>query len=152
MTQVLDSNDKRESIKQQLITRLNSITKANGYSIEPVHISDNMKHWEELSADSFPALLIVGGDEVYSYATNRSIDSSMMPVIVGYVKSEEQSDTQLNALIRAVRSAILGTNKTEAGLAFITYVDRVSTDKGSLRPIAAFEMSLRIIYRDTLIS
>ena len=60
----------RENIIANLETVLGTISQSNSYRTSPALVSRELKHYEELSSDQFPALFVIGGDEIITDATN----------------------------------------------------------------------------------
>ena len=140
--------DKREEIFQDLEDTLKTIKIANGYPIDVELVSRDLQHWEEVPPDRFPALFIVDGDEVLAYETVCTVGSRLRPAVVGYVRKELETSKEIHLLMKSVINA-LRKDLSRGGRAMVTYITEISTDRGSLRPYAAFEMTLEIRYRES---
>lgn len=143
---------KRELIKENIMTELAKIKKSAGYLTDVQVVTDDLKLPDEIEAPNFPWLGFTSADEDYPYATNRDIECVTKPIIIGYVRGEgkESIDKELNRLIYDVRRCLLA-DKRRGENAYMTWINGVITDKGTFGTYAAFEMSLTINYRETLI-
>lgn len=135
----------REQIKQNLLTTLRGILVPGAFDITAKTVSQKLRHWDEIPSVEMPYLCVVSGDEEYPYVTERTIRTRMFPIIWAILKETDELDTELNALIHAVRQAVL-VDKKRNDLATITYIRRTLTDEGVFWPFAVARFELEIEY------
>jgi hypothetical protein len=137
----------REDIAGNIITTLDAVTSP----IELKKITREPFKVEELADPQFPALYITTSDETredfalgdYS-AGKRS--GTIDFIIVGYVKGTETNiDTKRNQLIEVIEET-LDTDRTRGGYAKETKIIEVNSDEGTLYPLGAIRIVVRVFY------
>jgi len=137
----------REDIASNIITTLDAVTTP----IELKKITREPFKVEELADPQFPALYITTSDETredfalgdYS-AGKRS--GTIDFIIVGYVKGTETNiDTKRNQLIEVIEET-LDTDRTRGGYAKETKIIEVNSDEGTLYPLGAIRIVVRVFY------
>jgi hypothetical protein len=137
----------REDIANNIITTLDAVTSP----IELKKITREPFKVEELADPQFPALYITTSDETredfalgdYS-AGKRS--GTIDFIIVGYVKGTETNiDTKRNQLIEVIEET-LDTDRTRGGYAKETKIIEVNSDEGTLYPLGAIRIVVRVFY------
>jgi hypothetical protein len=137
----------REDIASNIITTLDAVTSP----IELKKITREPFKVEELADPQFPALYITTSDETredfalgdYS-AGKRS--GTIDFIIVGYVKGTETNiDTKRNQLIEVIEET-LDTDRTRGGYAKETKIIEVNSDEGTLYPLGAIRIVVRVFY------
>jgi hypothetical protein len=137
----------REDIASNIITTLDAVTSP----IELKKITREPFKVEELADPQFPALYITTSDETredfalgdYS-AGKRS--GTIDFIIVGYVKGTEINiDTKRNQLIEVIEET-LDTDRTRGGYAKETKIIEVNSDEGTLYPLGAIRIVVRVFY------
>ncbi len=137
----------REDIANNIITVLDAVTSP----IEFKKITREPFKVEELADPQFPALYITTSDETredfalgdYS-AGKRS--GTIDFVIVGYVKgSETNIDTKRNELIEVIEEN-LDNDRTRGGYAKETKLIECNSDEGTLFPLGAVRIVIRVFY------
>lgn len=143
--------DKRQDIFGNVKSAFDLITVAGGYNNTIRHTGIGLKHYTELAADKFPALMVAGADERRENVTNTHYKSEMEISVVGYVKSASAHDPAaleqaLNQLIADATKALY-VDHTRGGHSTYTEIGTVLTDKGAFQPYAMFEMLVGVEYR-----
>lgn len=135
----------REDIKQDLLTTLRGMLVPGAFDVTAKTVTTKLRHWSEIPSAEMPYLCLSSGDEDYPYVTERTIRTRMYPIIWAIMKEMEDLDTKQNALIHAVRQAVLA-DKKRSTLATITYIRRTLTDEGVFDPFAVARFELEIEY------
>ena len=135
----------REDIASNLLTVIDAISSPDVKKAtrQPFDI-------DELSDKQYPAVIVQTSEEnredieLGSGAQTRQ--GTIDFVIMGFVKGAEANlDTQRNALIEAIESAV-EADITRNGNAQDTQVIQVETDEGTLFPIGGIRMTIRVLY------
>lgn len=145
--------DTRQEIFENIKAAFALILAANGYNFTIAYADIGYKHFTELPADKFPALMVAGAGEKRGNATNLGFTSEMEVSVVGYVKSSDAYDPavlerDLNRLIADTTKALY-VDPTRGGKSTFTEITGVVTDKGAFQPYAMFEMMVQVEYRAT---
>lgn len=143
--------DKREEIFDNVKSAFDLILAASGYTANIGYTGVGVKHFTEIPADKFPALMVAGADERRENVTNTHFKSEMELSVIGYVRSSDAHDpaaleTALNNLIADVTKALY-VDHTRGGHSTYTEIGTILTDKGAVQPYAMFEMLVGVEYR-----
>ena len=137
----------REDIANNIITTLDAVTTP----IELKKITREPFKVEELADPQFPALYITTSDETREdfslgdYSAGKRAGTIDF-IVVGYVKgSETNIDTKRNELIEVIEET-LDTDRTRGGYAKETKVIEVNSDEGTLYPLGAIRIVVRVFY------
>lgn len=137
----------REDIASNIITTLDAVTTP----IELKKITREPFKVEELADPQFPALYITTSDETREdfalgdYSAGKRAGTIDF-IIVGYVKgSETNIDTKRNQLIEVIEET-LDTDRTRGGYAKETKIIEVNSDEGTLYPLGAIRIVVRVFY------
>ena len=137
----------REDIAGNIITVLDAVTTP----IEFKKITREPFKVEELADPQFPALYITTSDETREdfalgdYTAGKRA-GTLDFVIVGYVKgSETNIDAKRNELIEVVEET-LDNDRTRGGFAKETKLIEVNSDEGTLYPLGAVRIVIRVFY------
>lgn len=137
----------REDIAGNIITVLDAVTTP----IEFKKITREPFKVEELADPQFPALYITTSDETREdfalgdYTAGKRAGTVDF-VIVGYVKgSETNIDAKRNELIEVVEET-LDNDRTRGGFAKETKLIEVNSDEGTLYPLGAVRIVIRVFY------
>jgi len=135
-----------------VIAALTAITTTNGYKTTVVTVSENLRHWEELNFDEFPAIFPIDADEMKQMGaifggTTNDMEGHLTVIVTCMVHSHtNDTRTARTNLIRDVEKAIMA-NSTLAGLDIMTLPRRVVTDKGNIPNYSVWDQEFEIIYR-----
>lgn len=137
----------RESIAENIVTTLEAMTtpvKAKKVTREPFDFN-------KLSAAQFPALLIRTSNETRNDSSiGGSIGNRMGELeyeIVGYVQSKN-IDKARNELIESIEEK-LDEDRTRGGYALDTQIISIEVDEGSIDPVGAIIVTVRVMYNFT---
>jgi len=137
----------RESIAENIVTTLEAMTtpvKAKKVTREPFDFN-------KLSAAQFPALLIRTSNETRNDSSiGGSIGNRMGELeyeIVGYVQSKN-IDKARNELIESIEEK-LDDDRTRGGYALDTQIISIEVDEGSIDPVGAIIVTVRVMYNFT---
>jgi len=139
---------KREDIAANIITVLDAVTSPIEFkklSREPFNPE------EDLSNLQFPAMYISTGDETredFSLGATASGKRSgtIDFVIIAFVKGTDANiDTKRNELIEVIEET-LDSDRTRGGNALETKIIEVSSDEGTLYPLGAVRIVVRVLY------
>lgn len=149
-------SSKRETILEYFRTYFaGEIKTANGYNFTLGLVSRDLKNFDELNEDAYPALFVISGDEDLSGDANTMLYRLMRPIIVGYVRATDRDSslsTETNKLIEDVINAMyknwttimVGTN------ARLIKFTNIYTTKSLAYPFEAFELHIEITYTHEL--
>ena len=140
----------RENIANNIITVLDAVSSP----IEFVKITREPFKVEELSDKQFPALYITTSDEsredfaLGDYSAGKRAGTIDF-IVVGYVKGAETNiDTKRNQLIEVIEET-LDTDRTRGGNAKETKIIETNSDEGTLYPLGAIRIVVRVFYEFT---
>lgn len=143
--------DRRWLVLENIKEAFSLITEAGGYNFDIGYNDIGLKHFTEIPADQFPALMVAGADERRGNGTNRTFTSEMRISIAGYVRSSDArnpriAERDLSRLIADLTKAVY-VDPTRGGHSTFTEVESINTDKGFIQPFAGFEMIVVVDYR-----
>ena len=142
------------SLRENIATNIISVLDAVTSPIELKKITREPFKVEELSDKQFPALYITTGDEIREDFTLGDTASGKRSgtidyVLVGYVKGTETNlDTKRNQLIEVIEET-LDADRKRSGNAIETKIVDVSSDEGTLYPLGAVRIVVRVLYEFT---
>ena len=142
----------RHQIMDAVIAALEGITEVNGYETTVKTVSENLRHWEEMDFNEFPACFPIDADEIKEARTIGAMLGRLTVIVTCMVQAHDNVTRQARTdLIRDVEKAIV-TNSTLAGLDLLTMPRRVVTDKGNIPNYSVWDQEFEIAYpydRDT---
>lgn len=146
------ANSTRKRILDDIKTTLAAITTGGGYNFTVGGAQRGYRHFNSVPEDAFPYACIAGADEKRRNVTNRELRSDVLASIVGWVKiTGDANDTA--AVEQAIDNLIEDFTKalyvdiTRGGIATLTEIGDIETDKGAFAPYGMFEMIVRCEYR-----
>ncbi len=147
--------DRRWLILENIKETFALILAEDGYNADIKHYGIGYKHFTEIKADKFPALMVIGADEDRENGTNKTFTSEMRVSIAGYVRSSEVGNPEiaerdLSRLISDLTKALL-VDHTRGGHSRVTEIGPVTTDKGYIQPFAGFQMVVSVEYRSDFV-
>ena len=147
------NTDKRDLILDNLTTAFAAIATGSGYNFTVGEARRELKDYQQVPESSFPAVYVVGADEVRTNVTNEGYKSTMEIEIIGYVKHTDASDApevqrSISKLISDICKAAY-VDITRGGRATFSEPARISHDKGLLAPYGACSVFLTVEYRGT---
>lgn len=145
--------DTRQEIFENIKAAFDLILAAGGYTANVGYTGIGYKHFTEIPADKFNAVMVAGANEKRVNATNLGFTSEMEVSVVGYVNSSDAHDPailerDLNRFIADVTKSLY-IDPTRGGHSTFTEITGVVTDKGAFQPYAMFEMMVNVEYRAT---
>lgn len=145
------ANSKRHLIVDQVLSALTAITVAGGYQTDVAHVSESIKHWEEIDQDNFPACFPIDGDAMREprviFESAGDDMRSVLTVIVTSMVFSSTNDTRLarTNLMRDVEKALV----THAGLIALIHdinPGRIVTDRGTIVNYSVWDQEFEIEY------
>lgn len=138
---------KRDSIIENIKTELAKITTTAGYNYTVGLIGENLVNPEDLTADQFPALIVLDSDETKNDASVDELRNEMMPLIVGYLKPTVWADNkkEVRKLLADVEKCLCA-DRNRGTLAINTLPASIKTDHGFNQPFGIFEFQFKISY------
>ena len=138
----------RGDIVTAIETALNGISVTGGYNLDVQTVSTRLRDPDGLTADEFPALFVVDGDENKSDADVNELRCRIQIIISGYVKAPDDSyDIQenLRKLLADVEKAIC-SDRYLGGKVVNTKPFNIKTDHGVLMPYGIFDFTFEVEY------
>jgi hypothetical protein len=128
---------KRDTILDNIVTCLKSITVANGFSVtvNSANVVRKMLFWDQVL--SAPALCVLGGEEIF-YQMEGQIGSLFTVKILAYSKNTSDPQTGVCNLIGDVIKALDSSTYNPSHSKLKQFV-RVRTDEGWLHGEEGFE-------------
>jgi len=137
----------RESIAENIVTTLEAMTTP----VKDKKVTREPFDFNKLSAAQFPALLIRTSNETRNDSSiGGSIGNRMGELeyeIVGYVQSKN-IDKARNELIESIEEK-LDDDRTRGGYALDTQIISIEVDEGSIDPVGAIIVTVRVMYNFT---
>lgn len=144
----------RQNIMVAVVSSLTNITTTNGYSSTVQFVSENMKSFQELGTDKFPALFPIDTDETKESFTFRPDTSAldMKSTLTILVTSYLYSRTGVTAssrcdLLKDIEKAIMNaTAMTTISNVLDIRPTKVTTDQGTLDNYSIHDQEFQIDY------
>ena len=148
------ANSIRQQIMVAVVSSLTNITKDNDYQTDMKFVSENIKHWEEVDNNKFPAAFPIDTNEAKEAFTFRpdtsagDMKSTLTVLVTSYLFSRTGVTVQSRSdLLRDIEKAMMNaTAMTE--ISSITDIRPVNiiTDQGSIPNYSIHDQEFAIDY------
>lgn len=138
----------RESIIDNIVDTLKTITVAGGYNNDVGLVSRQPFGWNTLKPENYPAALVVWKTETKDATglQGQHIMSTMVVTIRGVVYAKEELETELNEFLDDVEKALCAD--TDRG-ALAEYTDpvRITVYQTEIINFAVFDFDFEVVYQ-----
>lgn len=146
------ANSIRQTVMVAVVSSLTNITTYNGYQTDVRFVSENMKHFDELGNDKFPALFPIDTDEVKESFTFRpdstcgDMKSTLTVLVTSYLYGRDGVTVQARSdLLRDIEKAVVNaTCLTEISSIIDIRPTRVTTDQGTIENYSVHDQEFQI--------
>lgn len=135
----------RNDILDHFVSLLSGISVANGYVNDVAKVNRGMLYWDQ--EETFPVLMVIGGDEDYEDTLDGNVISTLHVLIRGYSQDASAPETALCSIIADTLKAIDSTsNNYRSGMSIVS----LATDEGWFnfqeQSFGYFDLEVTVLY------
>jgi len=137
----------REAALASLATLLDTISTANGYTLDVKRVTRQFMAIDEMASTELPAIIIEDdGSEDIIRKTGDFADVSFVVSVIGYVNAAAALSTAMNELDLAIKKAV-ASDRTLGGTVAHVLIEPQSERSGTqFQPYGWFNRPLKIMY------